>query len=129
MGWSPPQTHRQFVAWAAWRQVAWERPTLAEHYLMAVAAEVRRLGVKDPAKVEIKDLRLRFGTTATPQGLSQAPTPSILRDTTTAAAVSKGMWFGRLGLGKDGKRRPDVDIQQPEPAPPRDRTDTRPADL
>lgn len=45
MGWRPPMTHRQFVAWQDWLGRQWNEPTRSDHYLMQIAAEVRRVNL------------------------------------------------------------------------------------
>lgn len=60
MGWPGPMTHRQFAVWQMWLEMELDRPTKTEQYLMQIAAEVRRTAVKDPKKVELKHMRLKF---------------------------------------------------------------------
>lgn len=58
MGWRGPLTHRQFVAWQAWENVEWWRPTLVTKYLQSIAQECRRGWVADPGSVTMKEMEL-----------------------------------------------------------------------
>lgn len=92
-------TARQFRAWQAWLALEMESPSRTDHYLMQVAAEVRRGQVKNPRQVKLNDFRLRF----------VAPQDRGLRATgmsdEQALAAEKAMWFSAVGMGRK-KRKP-----------------------
>ena len=64
-----------------------------DYYLAQVAAEVRRSRVEDPRKVETEDLLITFVKRKDEVKLSKKE----------AAARSKSVWFGILGLRKGQK--------------------------
>lgn len=82
-------THRQFLAWMAWFGMQWNRPTLSDHYLMLIAAEVRRTIAEHPRRVEMKDFKLEFRTD---DKAAAQPTRE------QAAAFSKARWLGKMTL-------------------------------
>jgi len=55
-------THREFEARLEWirqeREREIEKPSLMNHYLMQIAAEVRRSWVEDPSGVDMQQMRL-----------------------------------------------------------------------
>lgn len=55
---------RQLDAMLAWAEDEWNRPSRTDHYLMLVATEVLRGRVKNPGRVRMKDMRLKFGPPA-----------------------------------------------------------------
>ena len=73
MGWPGPMTHRQFRAWQAWLARQWDEPDRTDHYLMQVAAEVRRSAAGRKARqVKLEHLRIRFVEKKAPESLSPA---------------------------------------------------------
>jgi hypothetical protein len=85
-------THRQFVEWMAWLDLEKNRPDRTEHYLMEIAAEIRRGNVKRPADVKLEDFRLEF---------RPAPPPLSPEE---AMARSKRIWLAAAGLRPDGSK-------------------------
>lgn len=61
------------------------RPDRHDHYLMQIAAEVRRGWVKDPAKVDERQFRIRFE-----DPFAKPPDPALI------AARSKERWGTRI---------------------------------
>ncbi len=93
MGWPGPMTERQFRTWNAWLDQQWNKPTLTDHYLMEVGAEVRRGWVKDPHKVKIEDMRLTFHD-SNQQAKPRKATP---QQRILAAQLAKARWQGMMG--------------------------------
>ena len=64
MGWPGPMTHRQYLLWRVWSQEQWNRPSRSDHYLMAVARELRALPHlvwgEQPPESTLDDLRVSF---------------------------------------------------------------------
>lgn len=61
LGWPGPMTHRQFLVWSAWLDEQWNRPDRTDHYLMQVAAEVRRGNAgKKARQVKMQHFLLEF---------------------------------------------------------------------
>lgn len=60
MGWDGPLTHRQFFVWQQWLSDQFEKPSRTDFYLMQVAAEVRKLFNKNPASVDINNMKLKW---------------------------------------------------------------------
>ncbi len=53
-------THRQFLAWQAWLELEWDRPSRGDCYQMQVAAEVRRVLAKNPNRIKTNEFKLKF---------------------------------------------------------------------
>lgn len=53
-------TQAEHEGWVAWLDMQYDSPGLVEHYLMLVAAEVRRGYVKNPRRVRLSHMRLSF---------------------------------------------------------------------
>lgn len=53
-------TQAEHEGWVAWLDMQLDNPGLTEHYLMLVAAEVRRGYVKNPRRVRLSHMRLAF---------------------------------------------------------------------
>jgi hypothetical protein len=89
-------THRELLTWVAWLDADWERPSRTDHYLMAIAAEVRRGHVKKPNSVKPEHFKLKFAR--------RGAAPSA-RD---RDASSRAGWFGMMSAarGPDGKPNP-----------------------
>lgn len=84
-------THREFLVRMAWIENDMERPSREDWYLMQIAAEILRDRVKDPSKVKLEDMRLRF---ANPN-----PPPVTRQE---AADKSRSRWCGMLGVKQHG---------------------------
>jgi len=100
MGWPGPLTHRQYRVWAEWDKLQWNEPSRTDHYLMAVAAEVRRGNVKHPRNVKTEHFELTFrfdaGSGRGEHGGDRRSTrSSISRDEVTKQA--KTDWLGMFG--------------------------------
>jgi len=72
----------------AWLDKQWNQPDRTDNYLMQIAAEVRRGNLKNPSKLEVKDMRLKF----------ESPQPKAKRDAAQVAARAKSKWFGFLKI-------------------------------
>ena len=55
-------THRQFDAWCWWRILDMNRPSRSDAYAMQTALEAHRVLMKDPNKVQMKHMILKFPT-------------------------------------------------------------------
>lgn len=98
-------THRQFLAWEAWRELEWNRPSRSDFYIMQNTAEARRGWVKEPGKVETKEFRLKFETVK-PKAEPMVDEDAGLTDEekrVKAATRSQSIWFGLTGF-RSGKR-------------------------
>jgi hypothetical protein len=87
MGLPGPMTHRMFLAWQAWLEMQWNKPTKTDHYLMQIAVEVRRVLAKDPRKIKLDDARLEFSK---PGDKKKVPEE-------VAGAMAMGKWLGSFG--------------------------------
>ena len=67
LGWPGPLTHRQFLAWRAFRESAWDRPSRSDQYLMQIAFHVARSNARYPRRMKLDDFRLRFGSGGKPR--------------------------------------------------------------
>jgi len=88
VGESRPLTHRQYLAWQAWLNEQWNHPSLSDHYLMQIAAEVRRVLSRKPNEIKLEHFNLKFGR----------PEPV---DQTSQAELAKAAWATRLGKRLD----------------------------
>lgn len=55
-------THRQLAATEKWLGDEWNRPNRTDHYLMALNASVTRGQVKNPGRVTVEKMRLKFSS-------------------------------------------------------------------
>ncbi len=53
-------THREYLTRLAWLDEQWNQPSRADHYLMQVAQEVRRVLHKNPGQVLLDHFRIPF---------------------------------------------------------------------
>ena len=86
-------THRQFLAWQAWLEDEWNRPSRTDYYLMRVAQRVHQTMVKNKAGVTVKDQRVEFDVgrpRAKPKKKSEAEVKRI-------AAEQRVKWLGIVG--------------------------------
>lgn len=64
LGWSGPMTYRQYLAWQAWIDMEWDRPSRSDWYAMQTAAEVQRGYLMnnhlDPSQVREANMKLAF---------------------------------------------------------------------
>ena len=88
MGWPGPMTRRQFLAWRAWLDSQWNRPSRTDNYVMQVAAEIRRGHVKRPRSVKHEHFELQFKVSGKKPRHEQLPEQK--------AALSKGKWLGMM---------------------------------
>jgi ribosomal protein S19E (S16A) len=84
-------SHREHLIWVehlrAEREAEWETPTPEQWYMMAIAAEVRRVLSRNPRDIKVEDFRLRFRT-----GPQKPVSPEV------ALAWSKAHWGLAVGL-------------------------------
>lgn len=108
LGWPGPMTHRQFLAWQAWRRIDVGVPGKTELYLANVAAEVRRtpgrVWGKEP-DVALQDLFLK---PAEEEDQNQLVQPG---ETEEEARKRIGAWqqstmHARHGLDEHGRKPP-----------------------
>ena len=96
-------TYREFEAWLEFLKWELNYHTKLDHYLAAIIAEVRRSYVKDPKKVKLEDLLLRF------------------EDENTPKQDSKSVWMSLVGL----KARKPPTRKTPNANPRRSKTRVR----
>jgi hypothetical protein len=106
MGWIGPVTHRQYLAWQEWLDEQWDCPDRTDHYLMSIAAEVRRGNAKNPRQVEVDHLRLKFKTAQTSSKRQSTGGPhdvslSSREHRRNLALVSKAVWLSRMTMVPD----------------------------
>lgn len=80
-------THRQYLAWMAWLEMQWDRPSRTDWYLMQIAAEVYKKFRKNPAQILVETFKLRFKSS------NKAPVKTKAQKEMDAAAA-KARWFG-----------------------------------
>lgn len=97
-------SHREYRTRLAWLDEQWNRPDRTDHYLMQVAAEVRRVlyllqvfgSKQQPHRVELNDCKLKFVTTQETE--PQAPAIPAKQTVKEAARAAKAMVLGSLGI-------------------------------
>jgi hypothetical protein len=88
MGWRGSMTHRQFMAWAEWKDEQWNTMEKMDYYLAQISAVIHRANQgKKRKKIKITDYKIEFKKAG-----AKAPRESI--------ATTKARWIGRLG-GKE----------------------------
>lgn len=70
MGWDKPATHRQVLAWDAWLNLQWDRPSRSDWYAMQIAAEVRYVFSQASRPVDKFRLRFSAGSETSPREVS-----------------------------------------------------------
>lgn len=63
MGWTGPTTLRQAHIWDEFLMDEWNRPSRSDHYLMAIAAEIRAVRgmfARSPRPVRLGDFIIKF---------------------------------------------------------------------
>jgi hypothetical protein len=77
--------------WEALWAAEWNEPDRHDHYLMQIAAEVRRTLMKKPGDpLDVNDFKVKFKTgTASAKGPPLTPEQKL--------AVSKAAWLGAVG--------------------------------
>lgn len=92
LGWDGPMTHRQLLAWDAFFEADWNTPSKDNYYVMAVAAEVRRVLHNKPKEVELDHFKLKFG-------IPKPVRPMTTEEKIAAMEASKASWKVVLGVG------------------------------
>lgn len=112
MGWPGPLTDRQYWVWQAWLDDAMNHPGSIEFYLMAVATEVRRGYVKEPAKVSLSDMRLQFRRQAAGKPAADGKTAAAA--TPGSIAQSQLRWMAAVTQGQAKVRilKPDGTLEE-----------------
>lgn len=95
-------THREFVTWQVWLLLQLNHPGLTEHYLMLIAAEIRRVLHKRPRSVKQEHMLLKFDLGP----LNTKPKVSLEQ----ATIDSKARWGLRMGKLKNQQRNPKQKI-------------------
>lgn len=116
-------THRDLLVWIIWMDKQLNAPDRTAYYLMQIAAEIRRANVKNPSKVKIEDMRLKFDMFKKCSKIPKLPSQNLPNleniqsstqsDTrlnsvteeqlTQATASSKAMWLSAVGLTENPK--------------------------
>lgn len=94
MGWPGPMTHRQFGAWQNWLARQLNEPSRSDHYLMQIAAWLKRGLVKEPRSVSDSEFRIRFE-------VSRPPTPEEAAFGNKLAYLA---WFASMGVNVERSR-------------------------
>lgn len=129
-------THRQYQGWLQYLDEEWNTPTRSDHYLMQIAAEVRRVLAKRPRTIRLKDFFLKFTKAKKQEGIEEAeeslPEENVYHDMhdrlpnrdaqrkrkqKAIAARAKSSWLSRFppGMVKRRRKLPDgtiVDMPQ-----------------
>lgn len=87
-------THRQFQVALEWIEREWNEPSRTDHYLMQLAAEIRRSNVKNPQSVKMDHFKIKFERKAKALPVNQGMTTKM----------TKARWKAAVGLGKRGKK-------------------------
>jgi hypothetical protein len=83
-------THREYLLWEALWAAEWDEPDRHDHYLMRVAAEVRRTLMKKPGDpIDLDDFKVKFKQAGAGEGSALTPGQRL--------AVSKAAWLGVVG--------------------------------
>jgi len=86
-------THEEHETWLYWLRDQWNQPSLTDHYLMNLMAEVRRIFAKNPRQVKAEDFKLKFIFEAIePVDAKLSPEERKKK----AAAMSKARWLGMM---------------------------------
>jgi hypothetical protein len=99
-------THRQYATWAAWQDAQWNEPGREDHYLMQIAAEVRRGRAKNPRQVKDKDLKISFVK------IARGEEPGKMSKE-KATALAKARSLARVGASK--RPMPVMEVLQETP--------------
>jgi hypothetical protein len=97
MGWPGPVTHRQYMLWHRWFGLQWNRPSRDNWYLMAIAAEVRRVLSKQPRSIKEKHFKLKFdleNPEGPPKNLSPEEVKKRKIELSTIAKAKVGAMLG-----------------------------------
>lgn len=78
-------THRVHVTFLQWLEEQKNVPDRTDHYIMQVAAEVRRSNVEKPSDVKLEDMFIPFVARAEPEQEEQA-------------RPHQHAWFAALGM-------------------------------
>lgn len=90
-------TWRQYAAWCYWLAEDYNTPRRSDHYLMRIAAEVRRSWVKHKSRVKDTDFRCTFEG---PGGKSETLSPEErARKVKLVSEISKAKWMHIAGPG------------------------------
>lgn len=106
--WPGPMTHRQFLTWVAFEREEWNRPTLAEHYQMQTACEVRRVLSKKPREVKIDHFRMTF------KDAKRKKPVEVSEADKQRTALSKGRWLGFMTMPVIKREIPADDVEVDE---------------
>ena len=82
-------TSSEFAEWVQFLEEEMNVLTRTDYYLAQIAAEVRRVVVRNPKSVKIEDMILKFQIRG--EGKERVPPEEVLRK-------SKAFWLGSLGI-------------------------------
>lgn len=110
MGWSGPMTWRQSLAWHAWLDLRWNRPSLTDYYLMMLVREVgsipARVWGKSPPQTVLKDYQLEFLA----EGETSKRNKDLGMTPEQKAENAKAIWRARLA--RPGKLPPSKPVPE-----------------
>jgi hypothetical protein len=86
-------TFRQYEVWVAYMDDQWNRPNRGDHYLMQIAAEVRRSYATKPNQVKDSKFKIEFEAKT-----KEKPKPMTDQQKAAANAVAKARWLGIVGV-------------------------------
>lgn len=103
IGFRGPLTHRQYEAWQAWLCKEWNEPDRHDHYLMLIAAEVKRV----PAHVWGKAQPIKLSDHRIPFELKKVETEAEREvdertERKRATALAKATSLARVGMLEEG---------------------------
>jgi hypothetical protein len=103
-------TERELKLWLLWLREEWNRPDRTDHYLMQIAAEIRRNG-KIPIEVTTDQFRLPFvfGDDAGPAGEESAtrpPAPTLTKE--QASEIARQRLEAKIGKAEVVSEHPHM---------------------
>ena len=83
----------EFTQWMLYLEMEEERHTKQDYYLAQIAAEVRRPNIKNPSKLQVEDMLLKF---------EKRDRMKKEVSVETMTANHKQFWMASVGLKSDG---------------------------
>lgn len=85
-------THREHLDWLVHFDNEWNTPDRADHYLMLLITEVRRMFAKNPNSIKLEDAKIEFKSADTKPVLGISDDEKRKQ----AAAFAKAKWLGMM---------------------------------
>lgn len=96
-------TFRQYEVWVAFMDEQWNRPDRGDHYLMQIAAEVRRSYTTKPTQVKESKFKIEFEAKT-----KDKPKPMTDQQKAAANAIAKARWMGAVGISPTPPKPPQA---------------------